>query len=366
MSEDTPPLAGIRVLDLSRLIPGPYATLLLAALGADVIKVEPPGEGDYLRLLPPHGPDGMNAAFTALNRGKRSIALNLRAEGGPAALMRLARRADVLVEGFRPSVLARLGVAPEGLRASNPRLITCSIGGYATGGPDAARAGHDLTYQALAGALALHPPGAAPGLPVLPLADLAGGLFAAQGVLAALIARAASGQGRHVAVALEESVGALLLLERAEAGAPIRFGDQLRGARAGYQVYRCGDGRRLAVAALEPKFWQALCRALGHEAWAARWAEADQAALAEELAAVLATRPAAEWEALLQAADVPCDLVRELGEARAYAPLPYALGGALPEDALAPHHGADTASVLGEAGFDMDELAALRAAGAIG
>ncbi|HWQ11360.1 MAG TPA: CaiB/BaiF CoA-transferase family protein [Roseiflexaceae bacterium] len=365
MDDTTPPLAGVRVLDLSRLIPGPYATLLLAALGAEVIKVEPPGEGDYLRLLPPHGPDGMNAAFTALNRGKRSVALDLRAAGGPEALRQLAARADVLVEGFRPGVLARLGVAPEALRRANARLITCSVGGYAPNGPHASRAGHDLTYQARAGALALHSVGEAPGLPVLPLADLAAGLFAAQGVLVALLARAASGRGRHVAVSLEESVGALLLLERADAGAPVRFSDQLRGARAGYRVYRCGDGRRLALGALEPKFWRALCRTLGREAWAERWAEADQGALAGELATLLATRPAAEWEALLHAADVPCDLVRELEEARAYPPLPYALGGGLPPDAPAPRHGADTAAVLGEAGFGPAELAALRATGAI-
>lgn len=366
MDTETAPLAGTRILDLSRLIPGPYATLLLAGLGAEVVKVEPPGEGDYLRRLPPLGPDGMNAVFSALNRGKRSAVLNLRAEGGREALRRLAARADVLVESFRPGVLDRLGVGLESLRAASPRLVTCSISGYDAGGPHAARAGHDLTYQALAGALGLVPAGeAGPPMPPLTLADLSGGLFAAQGVLAALLARASSGRGRHVAVSLEESVGALLVLDRAELGMAHGFGDQLRGGRAGYRLYRCADGRHLALAALEPKFWQAFCRAAGRPEWEARWPDPDQASLAGEVAALLAGRPAEEWAALLHAADVPCDAVRELAEARPYRPLPYALGGGPPE-APAPRQGADTAAVLGEAGYGEAELAALLEAGAAG
>lgn len=339
------PLTGTTVLDLSRLIPGPYATLLLAHLGAQVIKVEPPGIGDYLRLLPPYGPDGMNPIFTALNRGKRSIIVDLNDAEGRRILRELAKRADVLVESFRPGVLDRFGVGLESLRRDNPRLITCSLAGYAADGPLARAPGHDLTYQAVAGAL--HLTDAPPAPPTLPLADLAGGLFAALGIVAALAARNVSGEGRHVPVTLEESIGALLILERAEMNVPIRFGDMLRGNRAGYRLYRCSDGRYLALAALEDKFWNAFCDAVGRSDWRARFAEIDQGSLTEEVATLLANRPAHEWEALLRAADVPCAVAATLAEARAYAPLPFVSGGAS-SDAPPPRHGEHTATVLRE------------------
>ncbi|MGB9753974.1 CaiB/BaiF CoA transferase family protein [Roseiflexus castenholzii] len=339
------PLTGITVLDLSRLIPGPYATLLLAQMGAHVIKVEPPGMGDYLRLLPPHGPDGMNPIFTALNRGKQSIVVDLNDAAGQRILRELAKRADVLVESFRPGVLDRFGVGLELLRHDNPRLITCSLAGYAAVSPLASAPGHDLTYQAVAGALRLT--AAPPTLPALPLADLAGGLFAALGILAALAARHISGEGQHVPVTLEESIGALLVLEHSEIDMPMRFGDMLRGSRAGYRLYRCSDGRYLALAALEEKFWNAFCNAVGRSTWRARFAEFDQEPLAAEVAALLAERPAREWEALLLAADVPCAVVATLAEARRYAPLPFAAGGAPPE-APAPKHGEHTGAVLRE------------------
>ncbi len=339
------PLAGITVLDLSRLIPGPYATLLLAHLGAQVIKVEPPGMGDYLRLLPPRGPDGMNPVFTALNRGKRSIVIDLNDGAGRRILRELAKRADVLVESFRPGVLERFDVGLESLRRDNSRLITCSLAGYAADGALASAPGHDLTYQAVAGALGLTD--APPTLPALPLADLAGGLFAALGIVAALAARSASGEGRHVPVTLEESTGAMLVLERAEMEMPFRFGDMLRGGRAGYRLYQCRDGRYLALAALEEKFWNAFCDAIGRSAWRSRFAEIDQEALSAEIATLVAERPAHEWEALLRAADVPCAVVATLAEARAYAPLPFAAGG-VPTNASAPQHGEHTESVLRE------------------
>lgn len=340
-----PPLTGTIVLDLSRLIPGPYATLLLAHLGAQVIKVEPPGIGDYLRLLPPHSPDGMNPIFTMLNRGKQSIVVDLNDAEGRRVLRELAQRADVLIESFRPGVLERFGVGLETLRRNNPRLITCSLAGYAADSPLASAPGHDLTYQAVAGALGLTD--APPTLPALPLADLAGGLFAALGIVAALAARNVSGEGRHVPVTLEESMGALLVLERAEMDMPFRFGDMLRGNRAGYRLYRCSDGRHLALAALEEKFWNAFCDAVGRSAWRARFAEIGQGPLAAEVAALLAERPAHDWEALLRAADVPCAVTATLAEAREYAPLPFA-AGAVPPDAPAPKHGEHTAAILRE------------------
>lgn len=341
------PLTGITVLDLSRLFPGPYATLLLAQLGARVIKVEPPGAGDYMRLLPPPGPDGMNPIFTALNRGKRSIVINLNDDAGKTTLRELARRADVLVESFRPGVLERLGVGLEALRAANPRLITCAIAGYAADGPLANAPGHDVTYQAVSGALGF---GAAPpALPLLPLADLAGGLFAALGIVAAVAARATTGAGRHIPITLEESIGALLLTEQAEAGIALRFGDLLRGGRAGYRLYRCADGRYLALAALEEKFWDAFCQAVGRTDWRPRYAEINQALLADEIAVVLERQPADAWETLLQAADVPCVVLLTLDEARRYAALPFAAGAGF--DTLpAPRHGEHTVAILAEIG----------------
>ncbi|MGQ9549351.1 MAG: CaiB/BaiF CoA transferase family protein [Roseiflexus sp.] len=339
------PLAGTTVIDLSRLIPGPYATLILVHLGAQVIKVEPPGMGDYLRMLPPYGPDGMNPVFTALNRGKRSMIIDLNLAEGRRTLRELAKRADVLVESFRPGVLDRFGVGLEILRHDNPRLITCSLAGYAADTLRAASPGHDITYQAVTGALCLT--AGAPTHPTLPLADLAGGLFAALGIVAALAERHRTGRGRHVPVTLEESIGALLLAERAEMGMPLRFGDILRGGRAGYYLYRCGDGRYLALAALEEKFWNAFCDAVGRTEWRARFAEPNQESLIAEIAALLAERPAHEWEALLGAADVPCTVAATLEEARPYAPLPFA-AGAVPADAPAPRHGEHTAAILHE------------------
>lgn len=339
------PLAGTIVIDLSRLIPGPYATLILAQLGAQVIKVEPPGVGDYLRVLPPYGPDGMNPVFTALNRGKRSIIIDLNRAEDRRILRELAKRADVLVESFRPGVLDRFGVGLEMLRRDNPRLITCSLAGYAADTPLATAAGHDITYQAVTGVLCLT--AGAPTHPTLPLADLTSGLFAALGIVAALVARQASGEGRHVPVTLEESIGALLITERAEMGMPLRFGDVLRGRRAGYRLYRCSDGRYLALAALEEKFWNAFCDAVGRAEWRARFTELDQEALTAEVAALLTERPAHEWEALLRTADVPCAIAATLEEARPYAPLPFAAGGVL-ADAPAPRHGEHTAAILRE------------------
>jgi len=339
------PLAGTTVIDLSRLIPGPYATLILAHLGAQVIKVEPPGVGDYLRMLPPYGPDGMNPVFTALNRGKRSMIIDLNLAEGQRILRELAKRADVLVESFRPGVLDRFGVGLEILRRDNPRLITCSLTGYAADTPLATAAGHDITYQAVTGALCLT--AGSPTHPTLPLADLVGGLFAALGIVVALAARQTSGQGRHVPVTLEESIGALLLTERAEVGMPLRFGDMLRGGRAGYRLYCCGDGRYLALAALEEKFWNAFCDAVGRTEWRERFAELNQESLAVEIAALLAERPAHEWEALLRAVDVPCAVAATLEEARSYALLPFA-AGEVPADAPAPRHGEHTAVILRE------------------
>jgi len=231
------PLEGVRVLDLSRLLPGPYATLVLADQGADVVKVEDPRGGDYLRSVPPLLSDGAagasngeagaglrsgtchSGAFHTLNRNKRSLALDLKAEGGPAVLRRLARRFDVVVESFRPGVLDKLGAGHAALRCENPRIIYCALTGYGQSGPYRDLAGHDLNYCAISGALALNGPEEAPVPFGVQPADVAGGAWVAvAGILAALHRRSVTGEGAFVdeAEAVPEivrDVGFLLGLE---------------------------------------------------------------------------------------------------------------------------------------------------------
>src|SRR5512138_346645 len=221
------PLAGVRVLDLSRLLPGPFATMVLADLGADVVKVESPHGGDWLRTLPPLA-GGASGPFHALNRGKRSVALDLAKPEGLRAFLRLARRADAVVESFRPGVLDALGAGWEALRRENPRLVLCSISGYGQDGPYAGRAGHDIDYCAIAGALGENGPPERPLPYGVQVADLAGGAWpAVAGILAALLGRGARGEGAHVDVSMAE--GALAMLVASQAIAAARGAPSVRG-----------------------------------------------------------------------------------------------------------------------------------------
>ncbi|HEY5908850.1 MAG TPA: CaiB/BaiF CoA-transferase family protein [Vicinamibacteria bacterium] len=255
-------LAGIRVVDLTRYIPGPYCTMLLGDLGADVVKVEEPPIGDPTRAVPP--PVGEESAVhAALNRNKRSIAVDIRSEEGAAVVRKLAEGADVFVEAFRPGVLARRGLGAAELCAANPRLVYCSLTGYGQGGPLASRAGHDIDYLARAGFLGSNRDGE--GQPVLPLtqvADMTGGLVATVGILAALQARERTGRGQVVDASLFEGALALMTLPAARLLAGGSIVNELTGTHACYHVFRCRDGKHLAVGALEPKFWEALCDAL--------------------------------------------------------------------------------------------------------
>jgi len=256
-------LDGVRVLDLSRYIPGPYCAMLLGDLGADVVKVEEPPLGDPTRALPPPvGED--SAAHAALNRNKRSLAVDLRTPAGVEVVRRLASRADVFLEAFRPGALARRGLGPEPLLADNPRLVHCSLTGYGREGEHAGRAGHDIDYLALGGFLGGNcDTEGRPVLPIAQLADMAGALVATIGILAALHARERTGKGQVVDVSLLGGVAALMALPATRRLAGPDPADELTGGFACYRVYRCRDGRHLAVGALEPKFWAALCRAVG-------------------------------------------------------------------------------------------------------
>src|SRR5437868_15322516 len=260
------PLTGIRVLDLTRLLPGAYCTLLLADMGADVIKVEEPGAGDYMRWTPPIVA-GQSALFSAINRNKRSITLNLKSEEGRQLLLGLVENADVLVEGNRPGVMERLGLGWPVLHARNPRLVMCSITGYGQDGPFASRAGHDLNYMAIAGALGLNGERGGPPAPLpVQVADIGGGgLQPAVAILGALVGVQRGGEGRWIDASMTDGAVSWLALAFAarEAGERVaRGGQRLAGRYACYRVYACKDGRYYSVGALEPKFWNGLCQVL--------------------------------------------------------------------------------------------------------
>lgn len=304
------PLDGVRVLDLSRLLPGPACSWYLYGLGAEVIKIEDPEGGDYLRHVPPFGPDGIGVWFTALNAGKRSVALDLRSAEGKAGLRALLRTADVLLEGFRPGVMAKLGFDPAELVASYPRLVVASLTGYGQTGPMRDAPGHDLNYVGLAGLLALgRRHDGVPDVPAIQAADLAGGaLTTALAIAAALVQRERTGRGQWLDLSMTEGALALALpsLAAAAAGAPPTPGaEALTGGLASYRVYRCADDRLLTLAALEPKFWAALCAAVGREL------PADPAALE----ALFLTRPRDAWvEALRDACVAPVLDIAEVAD----------------------------------------------------
>lgn len=386
-----PPLHGIRVLDLTRLLPGPYAGEMLAELGADVIKVEEPGQGDGGRAAPPFFA-GRAAGFEAINGGKRSIVLNLKHPSGRAALLRLVDSADILLEGFRPGTLARLDLAHATLLARNPRLIICAITGYGQAGPYHQRAGHDLNYMGYAGLLAqLARPGAPPHAPGPQLADVAGGaMMAVIGILAALVARGASGQGQVVDVAMLD--GCMALAPRDMAFVARGVGEtnpgagRLSGALPCYHTYEAADGRYVTLAALEAKFWLEFCRRVGRPDLEARHAPRDddeRAATIAELAALFRTKTRDEWVALLAATDSCVGPVNSLAEAQADPQVraravvtdlahgsprvrSVPLLSATPPRTLgrAPDLGEHTIAVLAEAGYTSAEITALLSAGA--
>ncbi|MDR5819949.1 CaiB/BaiF CoA-transferase family protein [Caballeronia sp. LZ043] len=317
----TPALTGLRVLDLTRLLPGPVATLRLAELGADVLKIEPPGEGDYARTMlqsPADRARGVPSAFYRIvNRGKRQLTLDLKTPEGRARLIELARDADILVESFRPAVMARLGVGDEVLREANPKLVYCAITGFGAEGPFAHKAGHDLNYIAYAGVL--DQLAARDGTPIAPnvqLADLLGGaLTAVTEMLAAAWQVARGGAGRRIDISMTHAMHAHNVMAHIalanEDPAVTRAGaGLLNGGVPCYDVYRTRDERFIAVGALELKFWRTLCEALGRPDWAGRhWSlgqaigGVDAAQLSAELAACFRERTRDEWMALLEPLD---------------------------------------------------------------
>jgi alpha-methylacyl-CoA racemase len=392
-------LEGISVLDLSRLLPGGFCSGLLADFGADVLKVEDTGLGDYVRWAPPRyegaEDSAASALFLALNRNKRSIRIDLKSEAGREVLLRLVRESDVLLEGFRPGVMDRLGVGCERLREENPRLVYCAITGYGQDGPYRDRSGHDMNYLGLVGLLGLT--GERDGPPVQAagqIADVGGGaLMAALGILVALRERERSGEGQLVDVSMADGALSWLAMVAArmlaEGVAPRRGELELAGGLVCYRPYRCADGY-VTLGALEPKFWQAFCRGVGREDLVGRHLDAAGGETQAELDAIFAARTRAEWAAFAGEHDcclepvlgldeaLDSDLVRaremvvEIDQPGAERPVrllgvPIKLSRTPGDPARAPGPalGQDTRAVLEALGYAPEEIEELLEAGAV-
>ncbi len=311
-------LKGVRVLDLSQYIPGPFATQLLGDLGAEVVKVEPPA-GDPMRHFMLEDGDGLAPFYKQINAGKTVVRIDLKSDAGKERLEAMLERADVLLESFRPGVMERLGFGRERLQRINPRLVHCALSGFGQSGPYRLRAGHDLTYLAMTGALSVTGTAETPVMPFPPVADHAGAMQAAIAILGALLRRQSTGSGSFLDVSLFESAlswQSIGLTSARRPQAQLRRGqDLLTGGAACYQVYRTGDDRFVALAAIEEKFWRAFCEAVGRPEWIDRQLEPmPQAELIGALQALFASRSRAEWEALLAPVDCCFEAVLEYGE----------------------------------------------------
>ncbi len=393
----TAPLAGLRILDLTRLLPGPAATMHLADFGADVVKVEDTGAGDYMRDFEPQVANAqgtrVNPAFEATNRGKRSIAIDLKQPRGRALLLDLVATADALIESFRPGVLARLGLGWDLLHQRNPRLVLCSLSGYGQTGPWASKAGHDINYIATSGVLDQIRADGRPAVPNLQLGDLLGGALASlAALLLALLEAQRTGQGRWIDVAMSEALLVHHFFPHAELDVgqrPIAGETLLTGGAACYRVYETADRRHLAVGALELKFWETFCDAAGlTELRTRHWAygETPGSPAAHEtivrVAEHLRGRTLAEWagvfadidacvtpvltpaEALTHEQAVARGVVRRQGAVTEVGPLAQLSGHALVARA-APRAGQHTREVLTELGVSSTAIDELVAAGIV-
>ncbi|GAB7019994.1 CaiB/BaiF CoA transferase family protein [Halostagnicola bangensis] len=380
-------LDGVRVLDLTRLLPGPYATQLLADLGAEIIKIEEPNVGDYARWMPPRTDDGTGAIFAAVNRDKQSVALDLKTDKATAAFYRLLEDADVVVEGFRPGVADQLGVDYETVTDHNPEIVYCSVTGYGQDGPYSDRVGHDLGYVGLSGLLDMtrSDPNATPQIPGYPIADMAGGMSAAFGIVSGLLSRElGDGTGTYLDISLTDAVVSFSQV----VALPALLGDEprpdetsLTGALPWYDVYETADGAYVTLSALEEKFWIAFCEAIDRpdlETVHGTEDAAERDALREELEAIFAGRTRSAW-ADLEGADVPVEPVLSPGEALEHPQIdargmvrrekegeegypaivsPITADGSSGREGV-PEHGEHTKAVLEAVGYDEAEIEAL-------
>jgi crotonobetainyl-CoA:carnitine CoA-transferase CaiB-like acyl-CoA transferase len=391
----TAALKGITVLDLTRLLPGAFCSQLFADMGADVIKIEHPEGGDYNRAFAPLN-KVESGSFLLLNRNKRSIAVDLKTEGGKDVFRRLAAKADVVLEGFRPGVMDRLGLSYASLSAQNPRLVYCAISGYGQDGPLRDAAGHDLNYMALAGAVPLFgEAGRNPIVPGLSIADVGGGsLMASTGILAALMARQHTGRGQFVDISMFDGTVAWLAYHGADrlfAGIEPRGGERpFIGGAPCYNVYRCGDGRHVALGIIEEHFWHRFCDAVGlPELKANQWPTGVVAAQQKKvLDGLFASRTRDEWVRDLAPADIPFTPVLSMEEAfeqphfrhrRLLQSVEHPVEGLVPQLGFpiklsdtpaeirtpAPLLGEHTAEILRNLGFADPEIEQLSASGCV-
>jgi crotonobetainyl-CoA:carnitine CoA-transferase CaiB-like acyl-CoA transferase len=384
-------LDNLRVLDLSRLLPGPYATHLLAEAGADVIKIEDTEMGDYARHTPPTTDEGFGLIYDAINRGKRSVSLDLSSEDGREVFFELVEDADVVFEQFRPDVVERLGVDYETVLEYNDEIVYCSLSGYGQNGPYRDRVGHDLNYAATAGLLDMtrRDRDEAPRIPGIPLGDMSGGLFAAFSMISGVASRELGGTGgEYIDVSMTDAVLSFsqALVPEVLAGRDLAPGEtRLTGKYPCYGVYETADERYVTLAALEPRFWKEFCERVGREdLFDKHMSELadERAAVREAIEEVFATKTRDEWEAEIggdetmfaavntvsEALDHPQidarGLVTEDGAPRLGSPVRGSVGvpGA---EGPAPEHGEHTDEVLREAGHTEDELARLRDDGVV-
>ena len=385
-------LNNITVLDLTRLLPGPYATQLLRDMGAEVIKVEDPDVGDYARSAT-KGP----SLFEAINRGKKSIALDLKTDAGREAFFRLAEDADVVFEQFRPGVVEKLGVEYEAVERRNPEIVYCSLTGYGQEGPYADRVGHDLNYIGMAGLLDVTRDGPTekPRIPGYTIADMAGGLFAAFTILGGILSRDATGEGEYIDISMTDAVlsfSQILAFEVFAGERPQPGETPHTGLNPWYNVYETADGEYVTLAANEPKFWRVFCETIGREDLIEfhrdRQPIADEEVrneLEAELREIFATKTQSEWEDELGDADTMFGVVNSLPEALEHPQIeargiirrpddaPPRIGfpaisseGFPNYDTTVPGHGENTEVVLSSQGFTGEEIASLRDRGAFG
>ena len=389
------PLTGMKVLDLSRLLPGPYCSMVLGDLGAEVLKVEDPKRGDYMRSWGPRVGDE-SAMFLMLNRNKKSIGLNLKTEAGRSIFMTLARQYDVVLEGFRPGVMDRLGIGYEILKDENPGLIYCAITGYGYTGPYRDKAGHDLNYLSLAGVLGtIGQRGGPPVIPGIQIADIGGGaLLAALAILSAYISRQRTGKGQFVDVSM---------LDGSFAWLPVAFGEFvaqgkepeaghsfLTGGYACYRVYETRDGRYMGLGALESQFWESFCKAVDREDFIPlQFAEGEeQADLITEVSRIFKQKTRREWMDSLKQTDCCCEPVNSVSEAISDPQVQsrdmvletlHPVAGPLKQIGMpvkfsdtpgsirrhAPAHGEHTAEILRGLGYDEKDLKEMEREGVI-
>jgi len=391
------PLASLKILDFTTLLPGPYASLMLADLGAEVLRVESPTRPDLARITPPRDPGGESVIHRYLNRAKRSLALDLKHPAAVALVLRLVQRYDIVLEQFRPGVMERLGLGYAAMRAANPAVIYCSITGYGQDGPYRDRAGHDINYLALAGvAEGNRRAGECPVAGSVQLADQAGGsLHAVAGLLAAVVHRMATGEGQQVDVSMTDGAFALNALQGAAtlgAGLEIPGGCGPLSGGGFYGYYATRDGRYLSVGSLEPQFRQALCEGLGRPelmALAAGGSPADELAFRQAIAETFLQQDFDHWVKAFSAHDACVEPVLTLAEAARSAlmqergmvvdvPLPEGgsqrqIGCALKFSTTGPAYtqagcalGAHTRQVLEELGLDAGQIDELARSGALG